>query len=59
MTKLDTFESNDLVHCLQRAEALVQVLAEASHQQGNDHHAILIEMVEEYLLRARKIMGDQ
>ena len=59
MTKLDTFERTDLSHCLQRAEALIQVLSEAAIQNGNDHHCLMIEIIEEYLLRARKILGDR
>ena len=59
MTKLDTLSLIDLSHCLQRAEALIQVLGEAAIQNGNDHHAIMIEVIEEYLLRARKTLGDR
>jgi hypothetical protein len=49
----------DLLHCIQRAEALIQVLGEAVHQSGNTHHAIMVEVIEEYLLRARKSLGDR
>lgn len=59
MTKLDAIELNDLQHCLQRAEALIQVLGEAVDQNGNDHHRLMVEIIEEYLLRARKIVGDR
>ena len=59
MTKLDTLALVDLSHCLQRAEALIQVLGEAVIQNGNTHQAIMIEVIEEYLLRARKTLGDR
>ena len=59
MSKLDTFSLIDLSHCLQRAEALIQVLGEAAIQNGNDHQTIMIEVIEEYLLRARKTLGDR
>jgi len=59
MSKLDTISSIDLSHCLQRAEALIQVLGEATIQNGNTHQAIMIEIIEEYLLRARKALGDR
>lgn len=48
----------ELLHCIQRAEALIQVLGEAVHQSGNIHQAIMVEVIEEYLLRARKSLGD-
>jgi hypothetical protein len=59
MTKLDTLALVDLSHCLQRAEALIQVLSEAVIQNGNNHQAIMVEIIEEYLLRARKSLGDR
>ena len=59
MSKLDTISLIDLSHCLQRAEALIQVLGEAAIQNGTDHQAIQIEIIEEYLLRARKTLGDR
>lgn len=59
MSKLDTIALIDLSHCLQRAEALIQVLGEAAIQNQNNHQAILIEVIEEYLLRARKALGDR
>jgi len=59
MSKLDTISSIDLSDCLQRAEALIQVLGEATIQNGNTHQAIMIEIIEEYLLRARKALGDR
>ena len=59
MSKLDTLELIDLSHCLQRAEALIQVLGEAAIQNGNTHQAIMVEVIEEYLLRARKTLGDR
>lgn len=59
MSKLDTLALIDLSHCLQRAEALIQVLGEAAIQNGNNHQAIMVEVIEEYLLRARKILGDR
>ncbi len=59
MSKLDTFELIDLKHCLQRSEALVQVLGEAVSKNGDDHHLLMIEIIEEYLLKARKIVGDR
>lgn len=49
----------ELLHCIERAEALIQVLGEAVHQNGNNHHAVLVEVIEEYLLRARKSLGDR
>ena len=58
MPKLATLELTDLSHCLQRAEALIQVLGEAAIQNGNDHQAIQIEIIEEYLLKSRKILRD-
>ena len=59
MTKLDAIALIDLSHCLQRAEALIQVLGEAAIQNGNNHQAIMIEIIEEYLLRARKAVSDR
>ncbi len=59
MSKIDTIQVIDLFHCLQRAEALIQVLGEAATQNGNTHQAIMIEIIEEYLLRARKTLGDR
>lgn len=59
MSKIDTIQAIDLSHCLQRAEALIQVLGEAAIQNGNTHQAIMIEIIEEYLLRARKTLGDR
>ena len=59
MSKLDTLALIDLSHCLQRAESLIQVLGEAAIQNGNGHQAIMIEVIEEYLLRARKTLGDR
>ena len=59
MTKLDAIAHIDLLHCLQRAEALIQVLGEAATQNGNTHQAIMVEVIEEYLLRARKVLGDR
>jgi hypothetical protein len=59
MTKLDTLALTDLSHCLQRAEALIQVLGEAVIQNGNDHQVTMVEIIEEYLLRARKTLGDR
>ena len=59
MSKLDTHALIDLSHCLQRAEALIQVLGEAAIQNGNNHQAIMVEVIEEYLLRARKVLGDR
>ena len=59
MSKLDTLALIDLSHCLQRAEALIQVLGEATIQNGNNHQAIMVEVIEEYLLRARKVLGDR
>ena len=59
MTKLDTVALVDLSHCLQRAEALIQVLGEAAIQNGNTHQAIMVVVIEEYLLRARKTLGDR
>ena len=59
MSKLDTLSLIDLSHCLQRAEALIQVLGEAVIQNGNTHQAIMVEVIEEYLLRARKTLGDR
>jgi len=59
MSKLDTISLIDLSHCLQRAEALIQVLGEAAIQNGNTHQAIMVEVIEEYLLRARKALGDR
>ena len=59
MSKLDTLVLADLSHCLQRAESLIQVLGEAVTQNGNNHQAIMVEVIEEYLLRARKILGDR
>ena len=59
MSKLDTLALTDLSHCLQRAEALLQVLNEALTQNGNNHQAIMVEIIEEYLLKARKTLGDR
>jgi hypothetical protein len=59
MTKLDAITHSDLLHCIERAEALIQVLGEAVHQSGNTHQAIMVEVIEEYLLRARKSLGDR
>ena len=59
MSKLDAIALIDLSHCLQRAEALIQVLGEAAIQNGNNHQAIMIEIIEEYLLRARKAVSDR
>ena len=59
MSKLDTISLIDLSHCLQRAEALIQVLGEAVTQSGNEHHRLMVEVIEEYLLRARKTLGDR
>jgi hypothetical protein len=59
MTKLDVIALVDLSHCLQRAEALIQVLGKAAIQDGNNHQAITVEIIEEYLLRARKTLGDR
>lgn len=58
MAKQDAITYCDLLHCIQRAEALIQVLGEAVHQTGNTHQAIMVEVIEEYLLRARKALGD-
>ena len=58
MSKLDTLALIDLSHCLQRAEALIQVLNEAVTQNKNEHHRLMVEVIEEYLLRARKTLGD-
>jgi len=38
---------------------LIQVLGEAAIQNGNNHQAIQIEVIEEYLLKARKTLGDR
>lgn len=59
MSKLDTIALIDLSHCLERAEALIQVLGEAVIQNGNTHQAIMVEVIEEYLLRAKKTLGDR
>lgn len=59
MTKLDTIAQTDLLHCLQRAEALIQVLGEATIQSGNNHHFLMVVIIEEYLLRALKTLGDR
>jgi len=59
MSKLESLELIDLSHYLQRAEALIQVLGEAAIQNGNDHQAIQIEIIQEYLLKARKILRDR
>jgi hypothetical protein len=59
MAKLDSIALVDLSHCLQRAEALIQVLGEAVDQNGNDHHRLMVEIIEEYLLKARQILGDR
>jgi hypothetical protein len=59
MSKIDTPLLIDLMHCIQRAEALIQVLGEAVIQNGNNHQAIMVEIIEEYLLRARKSLGDR
>ena len=59
MTKLDAIAHIDLLHCLQRAEALIQVLGEAVTQNGNEHHRLMAELIEEYLFRARKTLGDR
>jgi hypothetical protein len=59
MSKIDNESLIDLSHCLQRAEALIQVLGEAAIQNGNTHQVIMIEIIEEYLLRARKTLGDR
>jgi hypothetical protein len=59
MAKLDAITHCDLLHCIQRAEALIQTLGEAvSEANTNPHHLIMIEVIEEYLLRARKSLGD-
>jgi|688.fasta_scaffold1047074_1 hypothetical protein len=60
MSKIDTISAIDLSHCLQRAEALIQVLGEAvSEANTNPHHLIMIEIIEEYIFRARKTLGDR
>lgn len=59
MSKLDTIALIDLSHCLQRAEAMIQILHDLASSNGNDHQAIMIEIIEEYLLRARKTLGDR
>ena len=59
MSKLDTLGLIDLSHCLQRAEALIQVLGEAVTQNKNEHHRLMVEVIEEYLLKARKTLGDR
>ena len=59
MSKLDTLGLIDLSHCLQRAEALIKVLGEAVIQNGNNHQAVMVEIIEEYLLKARKTLGDR
>jgi len=59
MAKLDSIALVDLSHCLQRAEALIQVLGEAVDKNGNDHHRLMVEIIEEYLLKARQILGDR
>ena len=58
MSNLDSASLIDLSHCLQRAEALVQTLGEAiSEHTANSNHLIMIEMIEEYILRATKSLG--
>ncbi len=57
MAKVNEITHIDLLHCLQRAEALIQVLGEAAIQNGNNHQVIQIEIIEEYLLRALKSLG--
>jgi hypothetical protein len=59
MSKIDTISLIDLCHCLQRAEALIQVLGEALSETENSHHVLMVEIIEEYLLRARKTLGDR
>lgn len=59
MTKLDAFALCDLCHCLERAEAMIQILHELANSNGNHHQALMIEIIEEYLLRARKTLGDR
>ena len=59
MSKIDNGSLIDLSHCLQRAEALIQVLGEAVDKNGNDHHRLMVEIIEEYLLKARKLLGDR
>lgn len=59
MSKIDSISLIDLSHYLQHAEALIQVLSQAATQNGNTHQVIMIEVIEEYLLRARKTLGDR
>jgi hypothetical protein len=57
MSKIDTALLIDLMHCIQRAEALIQVLGESAIQKGDNHYVIQIEIIEEYLLRAKKTLN--
>jgi len=59
MSKIDDLSIIDLSHCLARAEALIQVLGESAIGNGNTHQVIMIEVIEEYLLKARKLLGDR
>lgn len=58
MSKIDTISLIDLSHCLQRAEALVQILHQITNSNGDHNQLLMIEIIEEYLLRARKVIGD-
>jgi hypothetical protein len=58
MPQNSTINNIELTHCIQRAEALTQVLAQALMEQDQTHLTITIEILEEYLLRARKVLDN-
>ena len=57
MSELTANQRYELSYLTARSRSLVQVLGDLARSAENDHHALVVEIIEEYLLKAENILN--
>lgn len=59
MSELTANQRYELSYLTTRSRSLVQVLGDLVRAADNDHHALVVEIIEEYLLKAETILNSK
>jgi hypothetical protein len=57
MAVLTATQKYELSYLITRSQTLSQILGDLVRSSGNEHHALLVEILEEHLLKADKILN--
>lgn len=59
MSELTANQRYELLYLTTRSRSLVRILGDLVRAADNDHHALVVEIIEEYLLEAETILNGK